>query len=134
MEISGLLRRYPVGRFLSNREESSRLKQKERLDILPASWLATVRLNSTYLELVGKFYDGKGFLSLGMLAMILGYSGGLYLLFCNAITRPAGYDGKMNDVFIVITMIALYSPLIWFSSKWLLLLCQITFSPFCVVV
>ena len=115
MEISGLLRRYPVGRFLSNREESSRLKQKERLDILPASWLATVRLNSTYLELVGKFYDGKGFLSIVMLAMLLAYCGVCCAVLFVVTTRPVGYDRMLNDFFMTVVAIALFSPVIWLS-------------------
>ena len=98
METTGLLRRYPVGRFLSNREENSRLKQKERLDLNPNSWLSTVRLNSTYLELVDKFYDGKGFLSLVMLTILLSMSFFMLAIIYLATIRPFLQEGSEGSI------------------------------------
>ena len=112
MEVSGLLRRYPVGRFLSSGEENSRLKQKERLDIFPASWLATVRLNSTYLELVGKFYDGKGFLSLAMLSVLLVMFSFVLATIYVATIRPLLQDGAEGSIPVAVITTAMSLVLI----------------------
>ncbi len=71
METTGLIFKYKVDRPLRFEEKHGRLKQKERLDVLPTPYLNTVRLNSTYLEMVGKFYEGKGFLTLVMLVCLV---------------------------------------------------------------
>lgn len=78
MEYTGLARKYTVDRPLTERERDSQLKPKHRTDCTPAYQLSVIRLNSTYLELVDKYFAWKGALTtwlliaLGMIAWGIG--------------------------------------------------------------
>lgn len=69
MDYTGLLTKFKVDRPLTAEERELRLKQNERLDVKPAYEVTVIRLNSTYLETVDKFYTWKGWLSTGMIAV-----------------------------------------------------------------
>ena len=60
MQNTGLLSRYRIGRPLVGGERERHLEQKSRLDVEPCYELSSIRLNSTYLELVDKFFAWKG--------------------------------------------------------------------------
>jgi len=80
MEYTGLARRYPIDRPLSSREYELQLKQKLRLDVEPADQLSVIRVNSTYLELVDKYYGWKGVLTsflVAAFAILLGMVGAM---------------------------------------------------------
>lgn len=64
MEYTGLTGKYPVNRELTEQEREGRLRQKERLQIEPTHQLTIIKLNSTYLELVDKYFSWKGFMTL----------------------------------------------------------------------
>lgn len=68
MEYTGLIQKYPVNRPLRNEERELQLRQDVRLDVEPSSQLCVVRLNSTYLEVVDKYFAEKGALTLMALA------------------------------------------------------------------
>jgi hypothetical protein len=63
MDYVGLIFKYPVNRPLAPFEKDTQLKQKIRLDIEPFYQLNVIRVNSTYLESIDKFYSWKGALS-----------------------------------------------------------------------
>lgn len=120
METTGLIFKYKLDRPLLFEERHGYLKQKERLDVLPLPYLSTVRLNSTYLEMVGKFYEGKGFLTLVMLVIAL-----IPLCFLLAITfqnlfDPVEYDRNINGWMLLGVLALIASPGI-ILSVWTLL-------------
>ena len=52
--------RYPVDRKLTNEEKANQLHQKERLDIDPFDNLSTIRMNSTCLECIDRWFLYRG--------------------------------------------------------------------------
>ncbi len=59
------LRPFPVGRRLNEQDQAYRLLQGSRIETSePYSDLSVIKLNSTYLELVDKYYLGKGWMTL----------------------------------------------------------------------
>lgn len=60
MDYVGLYRKFPINRPLTGDERLLQLKQGIRLPVEPAYQLSVIRSNSTYLELVDKFYPWKG--------------------------------------------------------------------------
>jgi hypothetical protein len=67
MEYSGLVQKYKLNRPLTEEEKELQLHQKKKLDITPHYQFATIKLNSTFLELADKYYGWRGWLSMGML-------------------------------------------------------------------
>ena len=60
----GLIRKFPVNRPLSEQDRKYHLDQNKKLEVEPYSDLVVIRLNSTFMEVVDKFFQNKGFLSL----------------------------------------------------------------------
>ncbi|MFS2005508.1 hypothetical protein ACEN9F_17930 [Duganella sp. CT11-25] len=56
MDFLGLVVRYPANRPLSDQERAHHLKQKQGLNIEPHYQLSVVKMNSTYLESVDKWF------------------------------------------------------------------------------
>jgi hypothetical protein len=84
MDLHGLIPKYPVNRLLTEQERAQQLKQTERLHIAPLYQLCVIKLNSTYLESVDKWFAWKGVLTAVTLAfmtvVIAAWLGVLYLL------------------------------------------------------
>jgi hypothetical protein len=72
MEYSGLLFKYPVNRPISDEEKGYQLNKKKRLALAPISQMTTIRMNSTFMEVVDKFYAYKGFMLMLVLPVFLG--------------------------------------------------------------
>lgn len=70
MDNIGLLLKFKVNRPLTEEERTYQVKQGKRLNVEPLNQLSTIRMNSTYLEMVDKFYGWKGFVTMGSLALI----------------------------------------------------------------
>ncbi len=75
---SGLLYKFSVNRSLTGEERAGQLKQKVRLEIVPHDQLSVIKLNSTYLETVDKWFAWKGTISALMLPAI-GLFGAAYV-------------------------------------------------------
>ena len=60
MDYYGQLPKYPINRPLTEDERADQLKQKKRVEVDPHYNLSVIRINSTYLEIVDKFYAWKG--------------------------------------------------------------------------
>ena len=60
MEFTGFNKAYPANRPLTDQEHARRLKQKQRLDIDEADDLSVIRFNSTYMEVVDKWFAWRG--------------------------------------------------------------------------
>jgi len=76
MDFRGLAKPYPFNRPLTDAERERRLLQKQRQEVDPAYQLSVIRMNSTFMELVDKYFAWKGFLTtvaLGFCCMIGGF-------------------------------------------------------------
>ncbi|MFC4278640.1 DUF6708 domain-containing protein [Achromobacter aloeverae] len=69
MDNTGIYPKFPNNRPLTQWERDKQLKQKQRLEVAPRSELAVVKLNSTYLLSVDRWYRQRGFLTLLGLAI-----------------------------------------------------------------
>lgn len=123
MEYTSLIQRYKVNRPLTDEERALQLKQKQRLDIHPHYHLAAIKLNSTFLESVDKYYGWKGALTLVMVV-----TGGVvtvfYVLFIHlflvAPLHGSSGSGRELDVPSAIAITFFMWPLIGLTT-WLLL-------------
>jgi len=118
METTGLIFKYKVDRPLLFEERHGCLKQKERLDVLPLPYLSTVRLNSTYLEMVGKFYEGKGFLTLVMVVCILMGIGATGLGIAGSFMAFSDGETIFSALGLLVTILLLIALMV---SIWILL-------------
>lgn len=87
MELTGLLVRYPSGGPLTKAERIRQLKQKKKLDIEPRYQLCVIRMNSTFLESVDKWYGWKGMLSTVSIILLLMFNMGIGFLVFRDIFR-----------------------------------------------
>ena len=60
MEYNGLLQKFPVNRPLTEDERRLKLEQKKSTGLEPLYQLSVIRMNSTFLEMVDKYYAWKG--------------------------------------------------------------------------
>ena len=113
MQYTGLMRKYGVDRALTDQERERQLKQKERLEVEPAYQLSVIRLNSTYMELVDKFFAWKGFsTTFVIIAAIISLSLPIGMFFISLET-----PGRLGrDWPFVLLMGAIVAPLLWFLS------------------
>ncbi|MCP5254260.1 MAG: hypothetical protein H6947_07395 [Zoogloeaceae bacterium] len=80
MQYTGLLKRYAINRPVTCQEGDRYLKQDVRLAVEPAYELSVIRINSTYMELVDKFFSWKGFWSTTVIAAMVILGGGFGML------------------------------------------------------
>lgn len=117
MEYTGLLVKYPTQRELTEQERKDRLTQKQRLDVQPLYQLAVIKMNSTYLESVDKFFAWKGLMTLVSVS-ILGIM--LYLPVVIGWDLATGRSGEASDPwFFFWTSLLMPLPLV-LLSLWLL--------------
>jgi len=80
MEYTGLVRKYAVNRPLTSSERDRQLRQKQKHEAGLAYQLSVIRISSTFLELVDKYYAWKGVLTSVVLAafvILLGMVGAM---------------------------------------------------------
>lgn len=104
----GLTTKFPVDWPLTAQDRKYQLKQGEQLELKPYADLVTIKLNSTYLEVVGKFYAVKG--------QITGFVG---LMFLCALMIPIWFwfkvvAGSETDTFYAWTATAVCTPALAF--------------------
>ena len=95
---TGLIKKFPVNRLLTAQDRKFHLDQNERLDVRPYPDIVAIRLNSTYLEVVDKYFQGKGFLSLMALAfsaLLLGFGMAIFSL---AVTEVLQGDSDVTHI------------------------------------
>lgn len=71
MEFSGLITDYPVGHALSQTAFGFQLRQEQRLALEPRYQLSVIRMNSTYLESVDKWFPWKGMITMFALVVLV---------------------------------------------------------------
>ncbi len=118
MEYTGLIRKYPINRFLTDQERERQLRRGERLDVEPAYQLSTIRMNSTFVELVDKFFEWKGFLTAFAIVIAVMFVAGLSAMGVSSII-----DGSIHEfwphligMFLVLVVPILFVAL-WMFGK-----------------
>lgn len=80
MDLAGLVKKFAINRPLTESEIELRLSQKLRLNLSPHYQMSVIRLNSTYLETVDKWYFQKGMLTLiAIFGLVVLGGGGLLM-------------------------------------------------------
>lgn len=125
MDNAGLIGKFKVNRPLTEQEKQNHLKQKERLTVEPHYQLSVIKLNSTYLESVDKWYGDKGLITAIGLISILLFSGfgfavvGLMLSkgFSTIRAASTGNDFFFHAAMITLILLPVVGGLIWFLKK-----------------
>jgi hypothetical protein len=119
LDYYGLYQKYKVNRLLYKEERKLHLKQHDGLNVDPVYFYSTIRLNSSFVEVVDKFYAAKGFATTGMLVLIPLMATTLWLvgsvffvggLFSTSYDRNVGIFG---GGFATLLGIAVLSFMIW---------------------
>ena len=116
MQYTGLATRYAINRTLVEHERERYLNQQTRLLVEPAYELSVIRVNSTYMEFVDKFFAWKGVLTTITLGVFYIFGWGLVDLLIDTIRGQASPDGSW--VYFA-TASLVVSPLL-FAGYWLL--------------
>ena len=118
MEYSGLIQKYKVNRPLSEEERKDQLKQKQKLDVEPHYLFAVIKSNSTYLELVDKYYGWRGWLSAGTLITNGVCVWAIWLLGYGTIADlpKTPEESRLSAILFVSLVIVLMGGLIWFGT------------------
>ncbi|QYF95415.1 hypothetical protein KY495_09815 [Massilia sp. PAMC28688] len=74
MDFTGLIHYFPVQRELTDQERQYHLEQSRRLEVQPRYQLCVIKMNSTYLESVDKWFAWKGLISALALTVLLLFS------------------------------------------------------------
>ena len=116
MQNTGLLSKYSVNRPLGDPERERQLAQKARLRVEPAYQLSVIQTNSTYLELVDKYFEWKGFITtvvlIGM-SLILWMIGSMF--FFSLLT-----DGRLQQDWPYLLVMSTMAMPVLFAGYWLL--------------
>lgn len=121
MDFLGLIGSYPKQGLLTDLERSHWLDQKRRLNVEPHYQLSVIRMNSSYLESVGKWYAWKGVLTgvgsiiaciflYGVLAVGLASDGVSW--------DKMNADEQFEQMLFTFAIVLLSSPMIWLGA-WL---------------
>ena len=122
MDFLGLIVSYQKQRPLTELERSHWLDQKRRLNVQPHYQLSVIRMNSSYLESVDKWYAWKGLLTaVGSAISCIFFYGVLSVGFASD-GAPWGTmttDERYEQIFFTLVIILLSLPLIWLGI-WLI--------------
>jgi hypothetical protein len=116
MQSSGLIFKYKVNRPLTDDERAHQLKQKQRIEVEPIYQLSVIKANSTYLEVVDKYFDYKGYWTMGMLIILIVLFGFLILFLFDTVT-----DTHNRMWIALLEFSVLSAPLFYLGTKTLLL-------------
>jgi hypothetical protein len=112
----GLIAKYCVNRSLTDKEQEDQLRQDQRLNVEPLDELCVVKMNSTYLESVDKWFARKGGLTASILmgaAMFIAFVGWLMYY-----TEAKGEPRASGDFLVMLLMMSPVLVLvIWISRK-----------------
>ena len=111
MQSSGLLWKYKVNRPLTDDERAHQLKQKEHLDVEPIDQLSVIKANSTYLEVVDKYYAMKGWHTMGSVVFFSVFFGVWIWMVIETITAERPEWGFL--LFVSIMMIPFLVFILW---------------------
>lgn len=116
MDYYGLYPKYKMNRPLNDEEKKYRLYQNQPVELKNSDELVSdasvIKINSTYLEIVDKYYGQKGFASLFMGFIILIVS---YALISVIYAVINWHDFIWNGVWALIVFIGIMVPILLFS-------------------
>lgn len=116
MDFLGLLGSYPKQRLLTDEERSYQLNQAQRLNVEPHYHLSVIRMNSSYLESVDKWYAWKGVLTgVGSVIACIFLYGVFAVGFATdgiAWDKMSG-DEKFEQALFSFVIVVLSLPMIW---------------------
>ena len=116
---TGLIKKFPVNRPLSKQDFKYHLDQGKRLDVNPYADLMVIKLNSTYLEVVDKYFQGKGFLSLMVLAssiVVFVFGGAIFSVVADEIVKVDPDETHVNFGVVMGAVAVLFGlGVIWFG-------------------
>ena len=119
MEFSGLIKSYPNGRQLTEAEFLRRLDQKKSASSEPHYQLCVIKLNSTYLESVDKWFGWKGVISAVAIIIFIMFATGYIGLVDVALSRDPNSYGSDNDLVVLVSAAIIVFPVLMFAI-WLL--------------
>lgn len=121
MNYLGLIRKYPSNRPLTDAERRNQLRQKVRLNVEPHYQLCVIKMNSTYIESVDKWFAWKGLISWVMLVVIVMFGGLWFGLLSISLARDEKFRGEGDDFSILIGAAGIILPVmagaIWMLCK-----------------
>lgn len=74
MDYTGLRARYKINRPLTDEDRSGQLRLDRKASAEPLDWMSVIKINSTYLELVDRWYPVKGWWTWMGLVLALPFS------------------------------------------------------------
>jgi len=108
---------YAVNRILTAEERQNQLRQNERLDITPFYNASTIKFNSTFMELVDRWFIYRGYVTfIGLLVAMIPVVGVSYPMFVESQNIHLT-DGYFIAVSILLIFVAVFLAL----SIWMLL-------------
>lgn len=110
MEYSGQINKYKVDRPLTEEERKEQLKPKKRHDVSPHYNLSTIKINSTYLEIVDKYYAWKG--SILWIALISIMVPTVFLISIALLTASRWSESEHQDLLFLVATSLMSAPLI----------------------
>lgn len=118
MDFSGLVGKFPVNRPLSSEDYKYQLKQGARLDMEPHDMLAVIKMNSTFLESVDKWFGFKGFTTAFAITAFLIATVPFGLIAGESLLQAIGWldtDQDRGELAIFGTGFAIALGLIWWA-------------------
>jgi hypothetical protein len=113
MGYTGLLKPYKINRPLSDVDRANQMHQKKKLDVKTSHELTVIEINSSYIEVVDKFFYWKGGMTTGCILLLTMM--GCALLSLAYITAFVNKDWE-SWVFLLFACLG-YSPLVWLFTK-----------------
>lgn len=101
---------FAVNRPLTDQERAKRLLQRQRLDVQETDDLSVIRFNSTYLEIVDKWFGLRGVLTI---VAIFGLGLGIWINAIFWIPSPAAQTGTFDDLPWALLMLSITAPFFW---------------------
>ena len=131
MDYTGIFFGYKQNRQLTDEERAMQLRQKQRLDIRPMYELAVVRMNSTFLDSVDRYYAWRGISAAFMYAMIGGYGFITVLGVVKVAVKWASFDSdKQIELQYAGVAVAIMTIPMFFLFTWTLLKEAFTLTHF----
>jgi hypothetical protein len=128
MDFTGMFLGYKKNRPLTDEERDLQLKQKEHLDIEPGHDQCVIRMNSTYLESVDRYYAWRGVIFTFAFVIVLGVVALLGASFSVAFSRWSS-EHHRNDVIGLYIFSAMFFPVILIHI-WIILKESFTYTHF----
>lgn len=117
MEFTGQITPYSVNRPLSNDERHCQLKQKNKVETELYHQLSVIEINSTWLEVVDKYFFDKGAMTMAFMFVISCFLFGSILFSFLAVQAILSGDWAALVVALPVAMVIVFGYLMWKMTK-----------------